>query len=97
MLVRDEAGKVYLTAPDIICFMDMDTYLPLTNADTKEGMNIFLGISPVDEKWWLEDFKAYECWKPILEAIGYTGGFVDINDKRFLPKCSFFGVSEKTL
>lgn len=76
MLVRDEAGKVYLTAPDIICFMDTDTYLPLTNADTKEGMNIFLGISPVDEKWWLEDFKAYECWKPILEAIGYTGEFV---------------------
>lgn len=76
MLVRDEAGKVYITVPDVICLMDMATCEPLTNADTKEGMDIFVGMTPVDEKWWKEDYKAYECWKPLFEAIDYNGDYI---------------------
>lgn len=73
MVIRDEKGKAYITAPDIISIIDLDTYTPLTNADTKAGMNILVTIAPVDELWWAEDFKSYECWLPILEKIGYKG------------------------
>lgn len=76
LLVRDDDGKVYITAPEVICLMNMSTYEPLTNADIKEGMDIFVGIAPVNERWWMEDYKAYMCWKPLFEVIGYKGDFV---------------------
>lgn len=71
LVVRDEAGKAYLTAPDIIGMVDLDTMMPLTNADVKESMNVLVIMAPVDERWWSEDFKAYECWLPELNKVGF--------------------------
>ena len=34
-------------------------------------MNLFVGLSPADERWWLEDKKANECWLPILKMVGF--------------------------
>ena len=40
LILRDEAGKTCLTAPDGIGLVDLDTLTPLTNADTKVGMRL---------------------------------------------------------
>ncbi|MBK5261628.1 MAG: DUF917 domain-containing protein [Peptostreptococcaceae bacterium] len=76
LIIRDEAGKVYLTAPDIISTLDLVTGEPLTNADVKEGMEILVTASPVEKAWWAEDKKANECWLPLMKMIGYTGAQV---------------------
>lgn len=73
LLLRDEGGKVAITAPELICLMDLDTMTPMTNADTKEGMTLGVYASPAHPYWWAEDKKAYECWLPLLEKVGYTG------------------------
>lgn len=76
LIVRDDAGAVLITAPELICFLDADTCCPLTNADVKEGMRVFLGLSPAHPFWWAEDKKAYSCWTPLLEKVGYSGELV---------------------
>lgn len=73
LVVRDDMGKAYITAPEVIGLIDFDNNYPLTNADTKVGMNLLVTLSPVDSRWWSEDFKAYECWFPELKKIGFDG------------------------
>lgn len=73
LLLRDEAGKVAITVPELICLMDLDTMTPMTNADTKKGMTLGVYASPAHPYWWAEDKKAYTCWLPLLEKVGFTG------------------------
>jgi DUF917 family protein len=76
MIVRNGKGDALITVPEIICLVDLDTMTPMTNAETSEGMRLGVYASPAHPLWWSEDCKAYECWRPILETIGYTGKLV---------------------
>ena len=76
LIVRDEENQAVITAPELICQLDIDNYMPLTNADTKKGMRIFIGLSPAHPLWWEEDKKAYMCWEPLLKSVGYEGDFI---------------------
>ena len=64
----------YMTVPDIICMYDYETGTPLTNADTKEGMSVVLGVIPVAKEWWKNGIEhAYSSWKPYVVPFGYEG------------------------
>lgn len=76
LLIRDDSGKVHLTAPELICFVSADTCEPLTNAETKEGMEILVLLAPAYHQWWNEDKGAYHVWDHLLENLGYTGPMV---------------------
>ena len=81
LIVRDESGEAIITVPESICMLDVEDYTPLTNADTKVGMRIFVGLSPAHPYWWTEDKKAYLCWAELLKSVGYTGDFVKYQEK----------------
>ena len=73
LILKDAAGDVKLTAPEGIGLIDLDRTYPLTNADTEEGMHLLVTMMPAHPNWWDEDHKAYTCWLPEFEKIGYTG------------------------
>ncbi|MCG8481734.1 MAG: DUF917 domain-containing protein [Clostridia bacterium] len=73
LVARDEDGNVLMVVPEIISLMDVDTYQPLTNAETKVGMNISVGAAPAAENWWKIP-EGFGCWKRCLELVGYNGG-----------------------
>jgi hypothetical protein len=77
MLVRDDRGNTLVTVPDLICMLDLKTMEPLTNASTEKGMEIGLYGVPAPENWW-KDEGGFNCWKHILEKIGYTAGPVRV-------------------
>jgi hypothetical protein len=69
-------GKIVIIVPDLIAVMTTEGE-PLTNADTKEGMEVaVLGI-PAAEPW-KRSPEGFNCWKDILGKIGYTGDYVSI-------------------
>ena len=49
-LVIYKDGIVVMTAPDIISFYEINDGMPLTNADTKEGQYVDIGIIEVEER-----------------------------------------------
>ena len=71
MLVLHD-GKPVMTVPDIITTYDLNTGIPVTNADIKEGMDVAVGLIKVDDKWW-KNPKMFDVWRPILKRFGYTG------------------------
>lgn len=73
LLVRDASNSILITVPDLICMINLDTLEPITNADTKEGMNIAYYSMPASENWWKIE-EGFGCWKYILEKVGYRGG-----------------------
>lgn len=73
LILRDENKEVKMTAPDGIGLINLDTMTPMTNADTKEGMRLLVTMTPAHPNWWDEDHKAYTCWQPELERVGYSG------------------------
>lgn len=73
LILRNEAGETIMTAPDGIGMVDMETLMPLTNADTKVGMKVLVTMTPAHPNWWDEDHKAYTCWLPELEKVGMKG------------------------
>lgn len=73
LILRDEAGKTIMTAPEGIGLVDLDNIYPLTNADTKEGMRLLVTMSPADPHWWDEEHKPYTCWLPELRKMGMEG------------------------
>lgn len=77
ILMRDGNGNILVTVPDLICMVDLKTMEPLTNASTEEGMEIGIYGVPAPENWW-KDEGGFNCWKHILEKIGYTGGPVRV-------------------
>jgi DUF917 family protein len=61
--------------PDLICSID-DEGNPLTNADLRQGMKIsYLGF-PASAGF--RTPAAFDLFHPILEALGYHGGFVPL-------------------
>ena len=77
----DTEAIPYMTVPDIICMYDYETGTPLTNADTKEGMTVVLGVMPVAKEWWNNGVDhAYSSWKPYIIPFGYTGGCLTYKD-----------------
>jgi len=67
-------GKIVIIVPDLIAVMTTSGE-PLTNADTKEGMEVaVLGI-PAAEPW-KRNPEGFNCWKHILEKIGYKGDYI---------------------
>ena len=73
LILRDEAGNTVLTAPDGIGMVDMDTLMPLTNADTKVGMKVLVTMTPAHPNWWDAERKPNECWLPELRKVGMKG------------------------
>ena len=66
--------KPVAMVPDLITMMTTDGQ-PLTNADTKEGMEIaIIGIHAPEP--WMRTPDGFNCWKHILEKLGYKGAFV---------------------
>ena len=73
LILRDAAGNTVMTAPEGIGLVDLDTMLPLTNADTKVGMNLLVTMTPAHPNWWDAERKPYECWLPELHKVGMKG------------------------
>lgn len=60
--------------PDLIAMMTT-VGEPLTNADTKEGMEIaVIGIHAPEP--WMRTPDGFNCWKHILVKLGYEGSYV---------------------
>jgi DUF917 family protein len=70
---KDE--KPVVMVPDLIAMMEIDEGKPLTNADTKEGMKIAIIAIPAPEPW-RRIPEGFNCWKPILEKLGYKGSYI---------------------
>ncbi len=63
-----------IMVPDLITMMSTEGE-PLNNADTKEGMEIaIIGIHAPEP--WMRTPDGFNCWKHILEKLGYKGSFV---------------------
>ncbi len=75
LVARWEDGKIELTCPDMICFIDTDTYEPLTNADTAEGQNVLVMAIPVHKNWFNTP-KGIDHWRPFFDTVGYNGPVV---------------------
>ncbi len=69
-------GKVVATVPDLICMVDADEIKPLTNADIKESQRIAIFGVQAPERWRCR--KGYECWKKILDKLGYSGEYISV-------------------
>ena len=65
-------GEPYITIPEIIMVVNAADGVPLTNADIKEGQDVFVGVIKVDEKWDLNP-DMYEVWGSFMDNIGYKG------------------------
>lgn len=74
-LVVWAGGTVLMTAPDLICAVNLDTCEPISNADFREGMNVLVLGIPVHENWFLSD-RGLDCWQYHFDTIGYTGKIV---------------------
>ncbi|MCL1895004.1 MAG: DUF917 domain-containing protein [Clostridiales bacterium] len=83
LLIRDAAGKVYITVPELISIVTTEKNTvgeicaPLTNADTEVGMEVEIVVSPAHPYWWAEDKKANECWASVLERVDYSGAMIE--------------------
>lgn len=73
LMVKDASGNAILAVPEVITLIELDMVTPLTNADTKEGMNVSLVGAPAPSNWWKSP-KGFGVWKEALERAGYTGG-----------------------
>ncbi len=66
--------KPVIMVPDLIAMMTTGGE-PLNNADTKEGMEIaIIGIHAPEP--WMRTPDGFNCWKHILEKLGYKGAYV---------------------
>jgi DUF917 family protein len=66
-------GEPVIMVPDLIAMITIAGE-PLTNADTKEGMQIAIIGIPAPEPWHRTP-GGFDCWRPILEKLGYRGGY----------------------
>ncbi|GAH69874.1 unnamed protein product, partial [marine sediment metagenome] len=66
--------KPVIMVPDLITMMTTGGE-PLSNADTKEGMEIaVIGIHAPEP--WLRTPDGFNCWKHILIKLGYKGSYI---------------------
>jgi len=69
-------GQPAATVPDLICLMKTEG-APLTNADTRKGMEIAVIGIPAPDKW-RKHPRGFEVWKHIIEKMGYTESYKPI-------------------
>lgn len=69
---KDEEPLVMV--PDIIAMVEIGGK-PLTNADTEEGMKVAVMAIPAPEPWKRGD-EGFNCWKHILDRLGYAGSYI---------------------
>lgn len=79
-LIVTKNGEVAMTTPDIICYVDWTTGMPLSNADIvdKSGKilvdRVVLGAVKVDEKWWAAgEEKVQKIWDHYFDLLGFPG------------------------
>ena len=65
-------GEPYMTIPEIIMVVNAKNGIPLTNADIREGQEVFVGVVKTDQKWDLNP-DMYKVWDPFMDNIGYKG------------------------
>ncbi|MBA7684954.1 hypothetical protein ES703_93367 [subsurface metagenome] len=66
--------KPMIMVPDLTAMMTTGGE-PLSNADTKEGMEIaVIGIHAPEP--WLRTPDGFNCWKHILIKLGYKGSYI---------------------
>ncbi len=71
--------NIVVTVPEIITTFDLDSGVPLTNADIKENQKIAIGIMKVNEKWWKNpDMPKY--WQSYLDRIDYNDKLIKLED-----------------
>lgn len=75
MLLRDQAGKVVATVPDLVALVDLEAMSPLTNADTAEGQTVAVFGSKAPENWF-KSSAGFDSFRHILAKLGYEGGYV---------------------
>ncbi|MFR3290892.1 MAG: hypothetical protein ACLTSG_11930 [Lachnospiraceae bacterium] len=73
LILRDEAGKTCLTAPEGIGLIDLDTLTPLTNADTKVGMRLLVTMTPAHPNWWDEEHQGLHLLAARARARRHEG------------------------
>ena len=84
-LVLEVDGKPIMTVPDIITVVDAKTGVPLTNADTKKGMDVYVGIMKVDDSWW-QNPEMPKIWQSFFNNVGYEGSIIKYEDTLKLMK-----------
>lgn len=75
ILARDAAGKVIGTCPDLMCYLDVDTMTPLSNADTAEGQTVAVFGAKAHENFYRTP-RGFDSFKPFMVELGYEGGYV---------------------
>lgn len=73
-MIAWQDGKPVAMVPDLMA-MVMTEGQPLTNADTKEGMEIAIIGIPAPEPW-RRTPDGFNCWKHILVKLGYEGSYI---------------------
>jgi uncharacterized protein len=69
--------KPIIMVPDLIATITTSGE-PITNADAKEGMEIaVIGVAAPEP--WRRIPGGFNCWKPILEKLGYGGPYIPLN------------------
>jgi hypothetical protein len=63
-----------IMVPDLITMMTTEGE-PLANTDTEEGMEIAVIGIPAPEPW-MRIHDGFDCWRHILEKLGYKGSYV---------------------
>lgn len=71
LIIRDGADNALLVVPEIITLVDVETFKPLSNADTKEGQQVALIGVKAPSRWW-DIPEGYDCWAHILKMVGYS-------------------------
>lgn len=66
-------NKPTITVPDLIAMMEIGGR-SLTNADIEEGMEVAIIGIPAPEPW-RRIPEGFNCWKSILEKLGYAGSY----------------------
>jgi len=66
-------GEPVIMVPDLISMITIIGE-PLTNADTKEGMEVAIIGIPAPEPWHRIP-GGFDCWRPILDKLGYRGKY----------------------
>lgn len=72
LIIKNDKNKVLLTVPDMICMINSETKLPVTNADITQNMELEIYSTFAHPNWFISG-EGFNNWKNILKKIGYTG------------------------
>jgi DUF917 family protein len=70
--IENDLKEVLLTVPDMVCMINADTGLPITNADIFPGMNLEI-YSTFANPNWFKNGKGFDNWSKVLNKAGYSG------------------------